>query len=248
MLSAFAEGVWLDSGPVSFLGLRLTATMTVLRVADGGLLVHSPLPLTPDRRAEVESLGRVDHLYAPNTFHHQWLGEWSQAFPAALVHAPAELAVKRKDLRIDRFHDQAAASDFGGTVIEVPIRGFRLRETALVYLPGSTAIVTDLVHNIGRPTHAWTRFYTRLTGFYDRVAISRVIRWTAFHDKNAARHSVDALLDHAFDGLIVGHGAPIPGVGRDALAHATSWLPVARPLLPATKSARPALFSLKPCG
>jgi hypothetical protein len=247
MLSAFADGVWYDQGPVQFLGLRLTATMTVLRVADG-LLLHSPLPLTPERRSAVESLGRVAHLYAPNTFHHSWLGEWSQAFPSATVHAPAELAKKRPDLRIDRFHDRAGELDFGGHVTEVPIRGFRLVETALVYGPGSTAVVTDLVHNIGRPSHGWTKFYTRLMGFYDRVAISRVIRWTAFSDKGAARRSVDALLAHSFEGLIVGHGAPIPAAGRDALALATAWLPAATPRLPAPTSEKSALFSAKPCG
>jgi hypothetical protein len=232
MLSALDEGVWYDTGAVSFLGLRLTATMTVLRVAEG-LLLHSPLAMTPERRAAVESLGQVAHLYAPNTFHHRWLGEWSEAFPAAVVHAPAELGKKRPDLRIDRFHDRAEASDFGGCISEVPIRGFRLVETALVYRPGRTAVVTDLVHNIGRPTHGWTKFYTRLMGFYDRVAVSRVIRWTAFADKGAARRSVDALLDHEFDALVVGHGEPIPAVGRAALARATAWLPTAPPSLTA---------------
>jgi hypothetical protein len=88
MLTAFAEGVWHDSGPVRILGTRLTATMTVLALGDGGLLLHSPLPLTAERRAAVEALGPVTHLYAPNTFHHSWLGEWSQAFPDACMRRP----------------------------------------------------------------------------------------------------------------------------------------------------------------
>jgi hypothetical protein len=246
MLSAFAEGVWYDVGPVRFLGLQLTATMTVLRVRDG-VLVHSPLPLTVERRAAVEAIGPVAHLYAPNTFHHQWLGEWHRAFPSARVHAPAELATKRVDLRIDREHDASDAFDFGGVIAEIPVRGFRLRETALVYRPGCVAIVTDLVHNVGRPTHGWTKFYTRVMGFYDRVAISRVLRWSSFDDKGAARSSIDALLDHHFDGLVVGHGAPIPESGREALAGATAWLPQRAPRLRAPEK-RPALFTPKPCG
>jgi hypothetical protein len=247
MLTTFSEGVWYACGPVSPLGLRLTATMTVLRLGDGTLLVHSPLPLTAERRAEVSALGRVAHLYAPNTFHHQWLGEWIAAFPTARVHAPEELATKRPDLRIDRFHDQAGPAGFDG-IDEVPIRGFRLRETVLIYRPGRTAIVTDLVHNIGRPDHFWTRLYTKTMGFYDRVALSRVIRWTSFDDRGAARQSVDAVLDHAFDGLIVGHGAPIADNAREVLAAASAWLPAAaRPRLTArSKPAR--LFSAKPCG
>lgn len=247
MLSPFSEGVWYDIGPSHFLGLHLTATMTVLRVADG-LLLHSPLPMTAERRAAVESLGPVAHLYAPNTFHHQWLGEWSQAFPSATVHAPAELRNKRPDLRIDRLHDEAAPYDFGGAVTEVPIRGFRLVETALVHGPGSTVVVTDLVHNVGRPEHGWTKLYTRMMGFYDRVALSRMLRWTSFSDKGAARASVDALLGHSFAGLIVGHGMPIPEAGRDALALATAWLPRAAPRLAAPRSKGTALFSPKPCG
>lgn len=247
MLSAFAEGVWFDIGPSHFLGLRLTATMTVLRVGDG-LLLHSPLPLTPERRAAVEALGPVTHLYAPNTFHHQWLGEWSQAFPSALVHAPAELATKRPQLRIDRFHDRSAEHDFGGVIAEVPIRGFRMRETVLIHRPGRTAVVTDLVHNIGRPTHGWTKLYSSMMGFYDRIAMSRVLRWSSFDDKGAARCSVDALLGHDFDGLVVGHGAPLPTVGREALAAATAWLPRVAPRLESAAPTRPGLFSPKPCG
>jgi hypothetical protein len=206
---------------VRFLGLRLTATMTVLRLNGDELLVHSPLPLTAERRAQVTALGCVAHLYAPNTFHHSWLGEWAGAFPEARVHAPHELKARRPDLRIDRFHDQDGQAAFEPT---------------------------DLVHNIGRPEHAWTRFYTRTMGFYDRVALSRILRWTAFDDRGAARRSVDALLDRAFDGLIVGHGAPIADHGRELLAAATAWLPEAtRPRLPSgEKSTR--LFSAKPCG
>jgi hypothetical protein len=224
MLTPFREGVWLESGPVSFLGLRLMSTMTVLRLPDATLLVVSPRPLTEELRAEVSALGQVAHLYAPNTFHHLWLGEWSAAFPAARVHAPRELAPKRPDLRIDRFHDRAEEAGFEG-VDEVPIRGFRLRETVLVHRASRTAVVTDLVHNLGRPDHFWTRLYTKAMGFYDRVALSRILRWTAFDDRAAARRSVDGLLAHSFDGLVVGHGAPIADNARDVLAAATAWLP-----------------------
>jgi hypothetical protein len=60
--------------------------------------------------------------------------------------------------------------------------------------------------------------------------------------------SIDALLAHDFEGLIVGHGDPIPGAGHEALAAATSWLPTTAARLSARKAARPALFSPKPCG
>src|SRR3954468_16452764 len=70
-LVAFADGIWICAAPVRFLGLRLTSTMTVLRLSDGGLLLTSPVAMTPERRLAVEALGRVAHLYAPNLFHHR---------------------------------------------------------------------------------------------------------------------------------------------------------------------------------
>jgi hypothetical protein len=232
VLDPFAEGVWLSVAPVRFLGMQLTATMTVLRLADGSLLLHSPVALTPERRAAVEALGRVAHLYAPNTYHHLSIGAWAAAFPSARLHAPAGLAKKRPGLRIDRVLGGPSAGPpgspaepaFAGVVDELPIAGFRLEETALLYRPARTLVVADLVHNIGRPEHGWTRFYTRTMGFYDRVALSRMLRASAFSDRGAARRSLDGILAQPFDRLCVGHGAPLAAGAPEALAMAYTWL------------------------
>jgi hypothetical protein len=229
-LVPFAEGVWLAHAPVSFLGLRLTSTMVVLGLPDRSLMVVSPLALTPGRRAAVEALGPVAHLYAPNLFHHLWIEDWAAAFPAARVHAPRGLHKKHPGLRVDRWHGPGAepAPEFmasGAPALEeLPVDGFRLRETALFHPASRTLVVTDLLQNIGRPSHGWTKTYTRLMGFYDRIALSRFIRWTAFDDRKAARRSVDAILARTSDRLIVGHGEPLVHDAHHALADAYGWL------------------------
>jgi hypothetical protein len=192
------------------------------------LLVHSPVALTPQRRAAVEALGAVAHLYAPNLYHHLHLSPWAAAFPAARVHAPAGLQRKRPDLRIDRTHPAAPEPAFAGVLHEVPIDGFRLAETVLVHASSGTAVVADLVHNVGRPPGLWSQLYTRAMGFHDRLALSRVLRWAAVSDRRAFRRSLDALLSLAFDRLIVGHGAAIATGARDRLAAAHHWLPARR--------------------
>lgn len=224
-LSEVADGVWVDSAPVRILGTHLTSTMTVLRLGDGGLLLYSPVALTPERRAAVDSLGVVRHLYAPNLFHHLRIGDWSAAYPDARVHAPVGLSKKRPDLRIDRQHATEAEPAFTSTLEEHPIEGFRLSETALYYRPARAVLVADLVHNIGQPEGNWTQFYTRSMGFYDRVALSKALRWTAFSDRPAARRSLDALLELPFERLIVGHGTPIVTDAKVMLRAAYAWLP-----------------------
>jgi hypothetical protein len=223
-LIPFAEGIWLSTAPVRFLGMRLTATMTVLRLPDESLLLHSPVAMTPERRAAVEALGRVAHLYSPNLYHHLRVGEWAAAFPSARVHAPRGLPRKRPDLRIDRIHRQVSEPAFSAAVDELTIDGFRLQETVLLYRPARTLMVADLVHNVGQPRHLWTRIYTRTMGFHDRIALSRMIRWAAFPDRVAARRSLQAVLALPFDRLVVGHGSPLEEGGREAVAMAYSWL------------------------
>jgi len=224
-LLPFAPGVWIATQPVRFLGLQLTATMTVLRLIDNSLLLYSPVAMTPSRRTDIETHGPIAHLYAPNLYHHLWIGEWATALPSARLHAPQRLASKRSDLRIDRVQGAGAEREFAGVIDEFRIEGFRLEETVLFHRPSRTLVVADLVHNVGRPDRPWTRFYTRTMGFYDRVGLSRMLRWTAFSDRAAARRSLDQLLALPFDNLIVAHGKPLTAGAREALAAAYSWLP-----------------------
>jgi hypothetical protein len=229
-LAPVAEGVWIDAAPVRIVGMPLASTMTVLRLGDGSLLLCSPVAMTPERRAAVEALGPVGHLYAPNLLHHLWIGEWSARYPSARVHAPAGLSRKRPDLRIDRTHGAAPEPAFAGVLDEVRIGGFRLAESVLVHRPGGTLIVADLVHNIGRPPHPWTRLYAGTMGFYGRVALSRMIRWAGVSDRAALRRTLDDLLALPFDRLVVGHGSPLASGAKEALAAAYAWLPAGQPV------------------
>ncbi len=224
LLRELVPGVWIDTAPVRFLGLHLSSNQTVLRLPDGALVVCSPVALTPERREAIDRLGKVAHLYAPNTFHHLAMADWQRAYPEARLHAPRALQKKRADLRVDRAHDEASEPAFAGGLDEVRIEGFELRESVLLHRASRTLVVTDLVHQIGRPDHAWTALYTKMSGFYDEIALSRVIRWTAFPDREAARASMERVLALPFDRIVVGHGAPVVGGAKDALARAYAWL------------------------
>lgn len=225
----FQDGFWLDTAPVRFLGMRLTVNMAVVEVGEGRLLVYSPLELTRERRDAVEGLGAIAHLYAPNLFHHLHIGQWAEAFPDAVVHAPPGLARKRPDLRIDRVHGSKPDPAWPAAVEEISIEGFRLEESVLFHEASRTLVVADLVHAIGRPEQRWARIYTQVMGFRERVALSRMIRWTAFPDRPAARRSLERVLARPFEHMVVGHGAPLESGGHDALAAAYTWLRPARP-------------------
>lgn len=230
-LIPFGDDIYLCSDPVRIVGMKLSATMTVVRLPARQLLVYSPIGLTAQRRAAIESLGTVSHLYAPNTFHHRWIGEWAWAFPNARIHAPRPLQKKRSDLNVYRLCGEHSLGELANAFEEVTIDGFALHESVLLHRPSGTLLVADLVHNIGKPTGFWTRAYSSAMGFYDRVALSKMIRWTAFTDAAKARESLDTLMSLDFDRLVVGHGSPIDGGARQVLAEAYDWLRPKRALL-----------------
>jgi hypothetical protein len=223
-LVPFAEGVWTATIPASILGMKLSATMTILRLADGRLLVYSPVKMDESGYESVRQIGQVAHLYAPNLFHHTYLKEWAALFPEARVHGPHGLEKKCPGVEVHRYHGTSDEPAFAGTVKEFVVEGCRLKESVLLYEPAGTLLVADLVHNVGQPEGSWTKFYTKAMGFYDQVALSRMIRWTAFDDRKAARASVQAILSHPFERLIVGHGVPLLEGANATLSEAYTWL------------------------
>ena len=153
------------------------------------------------------------------------------------MHAPSALRKKRPDLEIHRAHDTDSLGALSASFDEVHSDGFLLEETALVHRPSQTLLVADLVHNVGRPNGAWTKLYTKTMGFYDRVALSRALRWTAFRDPSAARDSIDRLAKLAFERLLMGHGTPLQTGAHTALLEAYDWLHAKRRALVTTSSA-----------
>jgi hypothetical protein len=218
-----ADGVWVADAPFSFFGVRLGTRMTVVRLRDGGLFVHSPVSLTPALRAEVDALGSVRHIVAPNIAHHLYVGEWKEAYPDALLHAALGLAKRRKDLAIDhelrgQVHD-AWRADLDATFIE----GSMVNETVFLHRPSRTLVVSDAIQNFDSSPDLPTRLYFKLMGMHGKRSVSRLIR--PFHrDRKAVRRSLDEILRWDFDRLVPCHGDIIETGGKDALVEAYTWL------------------------
>jgi hypothetical protein len=60
--------------------------MTVIRLACGDLLVHSPTCLTPELKATVEKLGIPRWIVGPNRIHYWWIPEWKSAYPSTSIY------------------------------------------------------------------------------------------------------------------------------------------------------------------
>ena len=223
-LREIADGLWAARQDHRMMGLHLGTRMSVLRLPDGSILLYSPIDLTEELREEVDALGRVSHVVMPNAFHHLYAGPWIEAYPEATTHGPASLRDKRPDLRIDQTLSATPHPDWEGSLIPHPIDGCLLEETVFVHPATRTVVSVDLTENFPSCDHFFTRQYLRVNGALGKVGWPRVLR-PVYRDRRAARRSIDALLEHDFERVVIAHGDIIETGGPDAVRRTfEGWL------------------------
>jgi hypothetical protein len=198
--------------------------MTVLKLGDGSLLVHSPLALDESLKREIDALGPVGHIVAPSLFHHLYAGDAARLFPEAKIHGPAGLRKKRPDLPLDAVLDGQSEPAWRDDLETLAIQGTLLDETVFWHKSSGTLVSADLIENFETAEDWWTRLYLQIGGIHGKVGVSRMLR-LAFRDRKRARHDIDQLLSWDFDRIVLAHGHPIDSNGVDALREAYEWLP-----------------------
>ncbi|NNL67381.1 MAG: DUF4336 domain-containing protein [Myxococcales bacterium] len=199
--------------------------MTVARLADGGLLLHSPIPHTPALAQEIAALGPVTHLVAPNRVHHLYLGPWTEACPDATLHGAPGLRDKRRDLVFHRELGDAPASDWADRLDQALVAGIpHVNEVVLLHRASRTLLLTDLAMNFpSLPEGFWTRLFVRAMALQGGVRTSRLIH-SLVRDRAALRASLERILAWDFDRVVVSHGELCERGGRDALRSAWARL------------------------
>jgi hypothetical protein len=223
MLDRLDDGLWVAAAPLTYLGLHLGTRMSVVRLANGELWVHSPLALTPELRDEVDSLGVVRHVVAPSLYHHLHAGAWAERYREAALWGPAALARKRKDLKLTSTLEEVASAAWSSELAPLHVDGCMLDETVFVHRPTRTIVASDLTENFKTSTHWMTRMYLKASGLHGKIGWGRFMRFV-YRNRAAARKSVNALLDMDFDRIVIAHGDVIPTGGKDAIRSTFEFL------------------------
>ncbi|MGJ4932326.1 SDR family oxidoreductase [Bradyrhizobium sp. HKCCYLS2038] len=152
-LRAVADNVWIvDAGRISAAGLPLPVRMTVIRLSSGDLLLHSPTRYSLALREQLEQLGPIKYLLAPNVAHWMFLPDWQAALPEARLYAAPGIAdrqqVRRSRLRIDRELTDVAPDEWSDDLQLVLLAAPLFTEVELFHKPSRTLVLTDLVQNL----------------------------------------------------------------------------------------------------
>lgn len=215
-----AELLFSETAPLRFFGVETGARMTLLRLRDG-LFVHSPLALTPERKARIDALGPVVAIVAPSKFHHLWAGAWAEAWPEAVLAGCPGVLARRPELRWSHCLGDAPHPLWAGQVEQVHFAARSLEDEVVFGLPG-LMLCADAVFALAGHPDPLTRLVAWGLGNHRPGAtwLERLM----IRDRRAARAQVDRMLAWDFDRILLAHGAPVEAGGREVLREAYAWL------------------------
>ena len=231
-LKPVAQDVWIVDGPLIRFGLPFwtfpfPTRMTVVRLANGDLFVHSPTPCTPALQAEIAAIGRPRYLIGPNRIHYWWIPDWHAAYPDAEVFLAPRIKAQSKGRIAFDFHliDQAEGYPWEGEIKTLIVPGRYMSEAEFFHHASRTLILTDLIENFETQKlgSRVLRFLTWLDGLRDPDGqMPRDLRLT--FDKITLRGAVEAMIALAPERVIIAHGRWYDANGTEELKRAFRWL------------------------
>jgi hypothetical protein len=228
MLYDIAEGLWGSDDRLEASGglMHFPLRMVIVRLSDGSLLLHSPIAISDALHEELNRLGPVSTIVAPNGWHHVHVTAALKRFPEATVHVAKALPTKIPALAGHPILDVDTPCPFAPALQWAPIAGAKkVEEVVFHHAATRTLICTDLVFNMHETTGAMTPWILRMAGAHGRLAQSRL--WRMFvDDRAAAGASVRTVLDTwEIDRIVMSHGEIYEGPdAKQVLERGVAWM------------------------
>jgi hypothetical protein len=227
------EDLWIVDGPVVRMrylvgSLPFSTRMTVVRLRDGCLWLHSPIALTPGLQQAVTALGTVSCLVAPNRLH--WLGleGWQAAFPEAVTYA-APGVVRSGDtrgFRVDSVLEELAPPAWRGDLDQTLVAGSFMTEAVFFHVRTRTLIVTDLIENFERPRieSPWLAWLMRIGGvMHPHGGTPRDLRLTFLRQRAAVHRAARTMIAWQPRRIVLSHGLCIEQAAVEELYRVFQW-------------------------
>ena len=196
--------------------VRIPVRMTVIRLTNGELVLHSPIPVPPELGAELEALGPVGFLVVPWA-HGRFAAEAKERFPKAQLLAAPSPPGRRSSLEYAGSLADEPPGAWRDRVTTRLLKGFRLNEVVLLHQPSRTLVIPDLCFNIQRSSSGLARAFFRANGMWQHFGPSRLIRRLAVSNRVEFQASLEEILGWDFERILPGHGDVMERGGPDAL-------------------------------
>ena len=225
MFEQITDRLWHDTHDHAPGGVQFRTRSTLARLEDGTLWMHSPIPIDETRARQIDALGEVRHIVAPNGWHDSFSRAAKERYPSATLWASPALRNAKSELPVDAWLGETEppwSAELRPLLIEgVP----KADELVFLHAPSKTLIVTDLLFQIRYPVNARTKLVLWMAGTNGgKLAQSRLWR-SVTKDRAAAGRSVEKMLEWDFERVVLAHGDLVDGNdARDRTRDALWWM------------------------
>lgn len=223
-IQELSENLWRVEGALPRFSMR--RVMSVVRLQDGRLLIHSAIAMDEASMAKLEAWGEPAILLIPHRRHRMDAPRYKQRYPALRVFAPPAVLERAN-----------AVVNVDGTFAEAPLDssaslelldGTGEAEAALIVRShdGVSLVLTEVVFDLAPPSNALLRAAIKLTGFGPGPVVTPVVKLELVKNKGElAAHLGRLAAIPELTRLIVGHSRMSVGsAAADALRQAAASL------------------------
>lgn len=213
-LKKIDENLWIVDG--EWQGSLLKRRMTIIRLKNGELLIHSAIRLKEEDYQELEKLGDPAHLVVPNIYHTSEAHFYKQRYPDIKIYCTTPAAkVVSKQCQIDvilpeewpeYLNKEVECREFLGTK--------NLGEIILYHPESRTLVVTDIAFNMSGKAKGFAKLFSKLNQMEQGFGPTRIFKMFIMNDKKLAATSLHLILEWNFDRIIMNHGDLIESDGH----------------------------------
>ena len=225
-----ALDIGIVDGPFEYLtagGFRLplpfTTRMTVVRLSNDDLFLHSPIKFDEALASELQRIGAIRHLVSPNQFHYAHIGEWSKAFPDAITWASPLVRQRARARHIHvtfaRDLDPNPPEEWWQDIDQTLFPGGYFKEFVFFHKTSKSLILTDTIINIelSKMPEPW-RTATKLTGmYYPRGQIFFGMRLPLLLQRRKAKAAFAKIHSWQPERVLLSHGRCFESRGNEVI-------------------------------
>eukprot|EP01023_Acetabularia_acetabulum_P054893 TRINITY_DN6259_c0_g1_i1.p1 TRINITY_DN6259_c0_g1~~TRINITY_DN6259_c0_g1_i1.p1 ORF type:complete len:258 (+),score=19.31 TRINITY_DN6259_c0_g1_i1:125-898(+) len=213
--------VWIVERPFFWNRIDVGSRMTVIKLSDGSLWVHSPLDLDSQLKQEIDKIGPVKHIVSPNYEHVKFGSQWIEAYPQAKGYACPGLMQRMPRTNFAQEIGNTSPEEWMGEVDSVvldyennPFTGKPFfNEVVFVHGPSRALIVSDLYWNYPKDLTdgewLWKQGMDYLYApFYRNFMIK---------DREVYKSTIGRLYELDWDSIVPCHGDIVESNGKQVL-------------------------------
>jgi hypothetical protein len=203
-IQELSENLWRVEGDLPHFSMK--RVMTVVRLRDGTLLIHSAIALDEASMHKLEAWGTPSVMLIPHVRHRMDAARFKQRYPALRVFAPPGVMTKaRAVVHVDGTYAEMPADS--AVSVEL-LDGTGQMEGALLVRSGdgTSVVLTEVVFDLEPPKSAFGRAALKLAGFGPGPRVTPVVKFEMVKDRAALAAHLERL-------------AAIPDLTRLIVAH-----------------------------